>query len=724
MTAAAEPMDDLLDEFLAEMDEMLEAVDVAIVRFEAQPDDRSTLDTVFRLLHTLKGTCGFLALPRLEAIAHAGETLLELFRDAELAVSSEAVTLILRAIDQIKWLLDQLRRGEGEPAGDDAPLLAELHDACGSPQPETRSVEADGLPLVRPAAAALPPGPPAAEPGHEAEPGGSGTIRVSVELLDQLMTDVSELVLTRNELLKISRSQVDDLHANAFQRLSAITTQVQDTVVKTRMQPIGTAWKKLPRIVRDLANELGKKIDLVLDGEATELDRQVLEHVRDPLTHMVRNAADHGLERPEERLAAGKPATGVITLSAYHEAGCVTIRLTDDGRGLDVGKIRRKAVERGLGTAEEIEGLSDMQAQRLIFAPGFSTAEAVTNLSGRGVGMDVVRANIEQIGGHIDLSSVPGRGMVVTIKIPLTLAIISALIIQSDGECFAAPQSAVLEVVRAGPGAPCRIETIERVRILRLRDQLVPVVSLAEAVGLAGAGAGGGDAGFVLVMRVGDRDFGLLVDAVLETEEIVVKPLARALRAIPLFSGATILGDGSVALILDCSAFGALAASAPAAAEPPRAEGPKATELPARSLLLVRAGAGAPKVVELADVVRLEQVKPEQVQRMGEDWALNHRGVLTPVIALDGVVVASAADRPLLLLSHEGCAFALAVEEILDVREAPLKIELNSGRPGVLGAAIVGGQTVEVIDLAWCAAQARPRYTAAHERTLGERSAA
>ena len=373
------------------------------------------------------------------------------------------------------------------------------------------------------------------------------------------MTLVSELVLTRNQLLQLARTQENNSFAVPLQRLSHITSDLQEGVMKTRMQPIGNAWNKLPRLVRDLSREMDKKIELIMLGADTELDRQVLELIKDPLTHMVRNSGDHGLESPAERRAAGKPETGHITLNAYHEGGHIIIEIADDGRGLPLDRIRAKVLKNGLATEAELAGMSETQLQRFIFRAGFSTAAVVTAVSGRGVGMDVVKTNIEKIGGTIDLKSVPGAGTTFTIKIPLTLAIVSALIVEAGGERFAIPQISVVELVRAQKeagrghneaGSEIVIERINDTPVLRLRDRLLPLVNLNDLLAL-GESKNDDTGAYIVVAQVGASSLGIIVDRVFDTEEIVVKPVAPILRHVTMFSGNTILGDGSVIMILD-----------------------------------------------------------------------------------------------------------------------------------------------------------------------------
>ena len=402
---------------------------------------------------------------------------------------------------------------------------------------------------------------------QEADKIANQSIRVNVDTLEHLMTMVSELVLTRNQLLEISRRNEDTEFKVPLQRLSNVTAELQEGVMKTRMQPIGNAWQKLPRIVRDLSGELGKQIELEMHGADTELDRQVLDLIKDPLTHMVRNSADHGLETPAERLAGGKREQGTIRLSAYHEGGHIIICIADNGRGLNTERIKAKAISNGLVTEAELEKMTEAQIHKFIFAPGFSTAAAVTSVSGRGVGMDVVRTNIDQIGGTIDIKSVAGEGSSVTIKIPLTLAIVSALIVEAAGDRFAIPQLSVVELVRARANSEHRIERIKDTAVLRLRNKLLPLMHLKKLLKIDDGSSSDPENGFIVVTQVGSQTFGIVVDGVFHTEEIVVKPMSTKLRHIDMFSGNTILGDGAVIMIIDpngiAKALGAAGSAGP-----------------------------------------------------------------------------------------------------------------------------------------------------------------
>ncbi|HEU5019399.1 MAG TPA: chemotaxis protein CheA, partial [Pseudolabrys sp.] len=626
-------MDDLLREFVTETNENLDVVDVELVRFEQDPNNGKILDNVFRLVHTIKGTCGFLGLPRLEALAHAAEALMGKFRDGAPA-TSDTVTLVLATIDRIKEILDALEHEQREPEGSDEDLIAELEKMVAeverakpgsgktvgtlTPQVLERPLlpGEDTLDELERAFRAT-----AVEPPTRIEQVNAGavsdeengktanqSIRVSVDMLEHLMTTVSELVLTRNQLLEIVRRHEDSEFKAPLQRLSNVTAELQEGVMKARMQPIGHAWQKLPRIVRDLCNELGKQIELEMHGAETELDRQVLDLIKDPLTHMVRNSADHGLESPEDRRAAGKPDRGQIRLSAHHEGGHIIIQIADDGRGLDTERIKAKAVAQGLISEAEIQKLSEGQIHKYIFVPGFSTASKVTSVSGRGVGMDVVRNNIDQIGGTIDVKSVAGAGLCFTVKIPLTLAIVSALIVEAGGEQFAIPQMAVVELVRARADGDSRVERINDTMVLRLRDKLVPLARLTALLGMEREKQVEGR--FIVVMQVGKQTFGVVVDGVFHTEEIVVKPMSSKLRHIPMFSGNTILGDGSVIMIIDpngvAQALGSTVANHLAVEETVDAR--SENEAQTTPLLVFRAGSPQPMAVPLALITRLEEV--------------------------------------------------------------------------------------------------------------------
>jgi two-component system chemotaxis sensor kinase CheA len=696
-------MDELLRDFLTETGESLDLVDAELVRFEQEPNNGGILGNIFRLVHTIKGTCGFLGLSRLETLTHAAETLMGKFRDG-MPVTAEAVTLILSTIDRIKSILGELETKEQEPPGDDGDLIGRLARMARSetaappslPPPQQPAVEDAEEPRNPSAAAEVER--PSAETGEKL---AGHSIRVSVDTLDRLMTTVSELVLTRNQLLEIVRRYEESDFKVPLQRLSNVTAELQEGVMKTRMQPIGNAWQKLPRIVRDLCAELGKEIELEMHGAETELDRQVLELVRDPLTHLVRNCADHGIESPAARVAAGKPRTGTIRLNACHRGGHIIIEIDDDGRGLDAARIKAKAIETGLASEAELLGKSDGEICNFIFAPGFSTAAQVTSISGRGVGMDVVRSNIEQIGGTVELKSVAGAGTSFTIKIPLTLAIVSALIVEAAGERFAIPQLSVLELVRAGGAGEHRIERIKDTPVLRLRNQLLPLLYLKEVFRL---GDSDRDSGFVVVIQVGNQVFGAVVDGVLHTEEIVIKPMSSKLRHIAVFSGTTILGDGSVIMIVDPNGVAQALGRAAQTAQtdtPELNQGEVAVADDIVSLLVFRAGSHGLKAVPLSLVTRLEEIDCRRIEISDGRHLVQYRDQLMPLVRIDAEAgLKKEGSQPILVFSDQGRSMGLVVDEIVDIVEDKLDIEVVSNRPGVLGYAVVKGGTTEIVDVA------------------------
>ncbi len=735
-------MDDLLTDFLTETNESLAELDVALITLERTPDDADTLSLIFRLVHTIKGTCGFLGLPRLEHVAHAAENVLGKLRDHTLSVNPAIVSQVLAALDRIKMIVAALGVSGAEPAGDDSPLIAALNamaaGEAAAPAPE---------PVVPPAAVAEPPAPVAAAPppvaaapppppveapppppavarepapmedaaGPAAAPqqAAGQTIRVTVDVLEDLMTLVSELVLTRNQLLQLARGQDDSGFTVPLQRLSHITSELQEGVMKTRMQPIGNAWNKLPRLVRDLSQELHKKIELTMLGAETELDRQVLELIKDPLTHMVRNSGDHGLEAPADRRAAGKSETGRITLNAFHEGGHIILEISDDGRGLPVDRIKAKVIANNLATEAELATMSDAQIQRFIFRAGFSTAAQVSAVSGRGVGMDVVKTNIEKIGGTIDLKSIPGQGTTFTIKIPLTLAIVSALIVEAGGERFAIPQLSVVELVRAqregeqANGSESVIERINDTPVLRLRDRLLPLVSLNSLLSLGGEVRDERGA-YIVVTQVGASLLGIIVDRVFDTEEIVVKPVAPILRHVTMFSGNTILGDGSVIMILDPNGIargtGVAAGGDSKTAKSAMTDFARSSEKTA--MLLFRAGGDQKMAVPLGLVARLEDVPRDKIEISCGNPVMQYRGKLMPLVPLSGVVDTERPRQPLLVFADKEHAMGLMVDEIVDVVEDRLEIELAGARPGLLGTAVIAGQAIDVLDTMYWLTQA------------------
>lgn len=859
-------MDDLLNEFLTETNESIDVVDVELVTLEQDPTNKPILDNIFRLVHTIKGTCGFLGLPRLESVAHAGENVLGKYRDGELVVTSDSVTLILSALDRIKEILSALEETQEEPQGDDSDIINQLNEVAYGDVSPASAEETIVMPEITQSKNVLPgqvsleeleaafaaaPGPdddvtPEEAPEDlltriggvdavkviihllhnrilsdvsvkmfmdgvntrnskermgdfftaclsrkpEKGPSVSATfepfisngitekqndtirallgdvleevdlppldaeavlaeyddvavtflsevaskskeeskkaaasngkqgdnslanqsIRVSVQVLEDLMTMVSELVLTRNQLMQILRNTNDSAFSIPLQHLSQCTTELQEGVMKTRMQPVGNAWAKLPRIIRDLQLELGKKIDLQMLGADTELDRQVLEMIKDPLTHMVRNSADHGVELPADRLAAGKKETGIIRLNAFHEGGHIIIEITDDGAGIPVEKLKAKALKNGLASEEELNQMTDNQIQMFVFHAGFSTAEKVTAVSGRGVGMDVVRTNIEKIGGTVDLKSVEGKGTSFSIKIPLTLAIVSALIVKCREDRFAIPQISVLELVRASSDSEHNIEHINDTPVLRLRDRLLPLIRLDEILGMPALEKESAEVAvekkddYIVIIQVGSFTFGIVVDKVFDTEEIVVKPVAPILRNLQTFAGNTILGDGKVIMILDPNGIANQISDSATDSAGFGAEEEKqiTVEDEREAILLFGAGENSRRAVPLSLVARLEEVDVTTIEVSDGKPVVQYRGQLMPLVRLDDTYQLKTEGRqPVLVFVDGDKSMGIVVDEIVDILEDNINIELSSAVDGQVGTAVVNGNATEMIDVAY-----------------------
>jgi two-component system chemotaxis sensor kinase CheA len=631
---------EMIREFLVESHENLSRLDQDLVELEKHPRDADLLGSIFRTIHTIKGACGFLAFSVLEAITHQAETLLSQLRDGQRELTPALVSLVLETVDATRKVLAAIEAGgkegterfedlterlriaaqlttgpeipsapdpsrAGMTPGQELQLLgekstSELHEDGPPEKEEERGRKKEGgkeEDLARPSAAV------------------DSNIRVGVGLLDKLMDLVGELVLTRNQILQFNVEREDPALNATSQRLNLITTELQEGVMKTRMQPIGVVWNKLPRVVRDMATSLGKQIDLQMDGAETELDRTIIEAIKDPLMHVIRNSCDHGIETPDIRIQAGKAPQGVLTLRAYHEGGQVNIEIADDGAGIDVARLKRKALENGLLRPEQVDKLSDREALSLIFLAGFSTAKTVTNFSGRGVGMDVVKSHIEKIGGVVDVFSRLGEGATVKIRIPLTLAIIPGLVITSGGERFVIPQVSLLELIRSEADQSGKhIEYVHGTPVYRRRGSLLPIAYLNQVLGLKSADHN--EAVSMVVLQAEDRQFGLVVDGINDTQEIVVKPLGKQLKGLTLYAGATIMGDGRVALILDVLGIGQRSGVLAEFLEQARGSGQQKvqSETAQQRLLLFRAGSFERLAVPLSLVARLEEFPQSAIE--------------------------------------------------------------------------------------------------------------
>jgi two-component system chemotaxis sensor kinase CheA len=713
---------ELIHEFLIESGENLARLDQEMVELEKRPEDRELLSSVFRTIHTIKGTCGFLGFGILEEVTHHAENLLSKVRNGECALTPPLASLVLEAVDAVKAEMASIERAGQESGEPYTELIARLSRAVESPDAVAESVATPPPSPVRPAS------PPAPEPARvepeaatrtDAEPSArplapvaEQTIRVDVGLLDNLMNLVGELVLARNQILQfIAKRPEEDTGLNGTsQRLNLITTQLQEGVMKTRMQPIGLVWNKLPRVVRDLAHQCGKQIRVEMIGAETELDKSIIESIKDPLTHIVRNSCDHGIEMPEARVARGKPPMGTLTLRAFHEGGQVNIEIADDGAGIDPEKVKAKAIAKGLLRPDQAERLTEREAVNLVFLPGFSTAEKVTNISGRGVGMDVVRTNIERMGGVVDLVSQPGMGAAVRIKIPLTLAIIPGLVVEGAGERFVIPQASLLELIRLEGESKKRIETVGNAPVFRRRGRLLPLLSLAEAVGEAG-GWREREAVHIVVLQAEKHLFGLVVDGIFDTQEIVVKPLGKQLMDLNLYAGATIMGDGRVVLILDILGLARMAGLMHDTAAGSRRELEASDEqvLEARqSFLLVSAGARERVAVPLEGVARIEEIPRARMERAGGRTVTQYRGRILPLTDLTEVIgggpLASRDHTPgaviqAVVLTRGGAEAGVMVDQVLDVIEESARIDPLSRSRGLAGSAVLGGKVTDILDL-------------------------
>jgi two-component system, chemotaxis family, sensor kinase CheA len=777
--------DDIVKEFLVESYENLDRLDRDLLALEKNPSDRETLGSVFRTIHTIKGTSGFLAFDKLGAVAHVGESLLGLLRDGQKALDQDITSALLALVDVVRQMLASIEATGVEGDRDDSGLISRLtrlqdvFEPLGTSgaAPELKAVAAAGASPgsgandcsansgVRQAfdsnqvdlkqvdlkhvdedekAVALiekpKPGSPARPAGVVAPPAAVGqsasdrTIRLDVTLLDHLMNLVGELVLARNQILQFANSTEETSLLAASQRLNLITSELQEGVMKTRMQPIGNIWNKLPRTVRDLALECGKKVRVEMEGEETELDKTLIEAIKDPLTHIVRNSVDHGIERPEVREAAGKNPEGRLSLRSFHEGGQVNIEIADDGAGLDQERIRQKALEKNLISAEQAGRLSDREIVNLVFLPGFSTAQTVTNVSGRGVGMDVVKTHIEKIGGTVDLQSKPGQGVLVRMKIPLTLAIIPALIVTSGGERYAVPQVNLLELVGLdGEQARKGIESIHGSPVYRLRGRLLPLVHLenvlqaktanasespsvtSSVTSPAAASVNSGRVNIV-VLEADGRHFGLVVDEINDTEEIVVKPLSKHLKTISVYAGATIMGDGKVALILDVLGLAQCSKILVEGRERLQEDDAVAAAGAAngkQKLVLFAGLAGARMAVPLQLLARLENIPGAEVERSGNHWVTQYRGQILPLIrvshaleerrhlpaGVDMLPLPTTAMLQVLVLESEKHSFGLVVNEILDIVESTLQPQSPATRAGVLHSSVIAERVTELLDV-------------------------
>jgi two-component system, chemotaxis family, sensor kinase CheA len=752
-------MDELTREFLIESQEGLDRMERCLTDLEERPQDTDLLGEIFRSVHTIKGTTGFLGFKRLEKLAHAGENLLGLLRDGKLSANQAIITGLLQLMDALRGILRIIEthnhEGEGEDLQGDAALIARLHElqhpeaatitvASASTAQAAATHEPQSTHLAPPSAKSSPPAipdsdtapapaakpaivlPDAPKPAIEQVPdtgkpkaaaASDSTLRVDVVLLNRMMNLVGELVLTRNQILQATSA--DPNFTLLSRRLDMVTADLRESVMRARMQPVSNVFSKFPRIIRDLSQMLHRKVRLVMEGQETELDKSLLEAIKDPLTHAVRNSLDHGIEMPDVRLAAGKDPEGTLKLRAYQESSHVIIEVSDDGAGIGVERVRAKAIERGLITAERAALLGERELLQLIFLPGFSTAEAVTNVSGRGVGMDVVRTNVEKIGGKVEIESRPGKGTTLRLRIPLTLAIIPALIVRSLNQSFALPQGALSELVHIPPDrVASAIEWMQGTPLYRLRGQLLPLIFLDRMLSRSSRHASNlkfsnGTSPesetlperdhFIAVLDADGRRFGLVVDGLADREEIVVKPLSAILKAIGLYSGATVLGSGDLALILDPGSIATRAGVALGGAK-------ESTEIlredhkedaTGSRYLLVEAGQRR-AAIPLGDVLRIERIPFSRVEYIGYRPVLNFQGQLLPIEDSAGVF-ASAQGNPDAQLTVVVCRegnrqVGIAVSHVLDVAAGNELFEAGS-QQRASGVTLLNDHVTGIVDL-------------------------
>ena len=742
-------MDELTREFLIESQEGLDRMERCLTDLEQRPGDAALIAEIFRSVHTIKGTTGFLGYKRLEKLAHAGENLLGLLREGKILASAAVVTALLQLLDALRSILRSIEAEESEGNGDDAELIQRLEELQAAPPSAVASVtpveaavparskvrsrssravivtakKSARIPVAAAATVvsnpalqrslAAPPleSPVAATPAEHDAPKTSATalgaaestLRVDVALLNRMMNLVGELVLTRNQVLQATAA-VPGLTLLS-RRLDMVTADLRESVMKARMQPVSNVFAKIPRMVRDLSQSLGRRVRLEVEGQETELDKSLLEAIKDPLTHAVRNALDHGIEPPEVRIAAGKDPEGALKLRAVQEGSHVIIEVSDDGAGISVERVRQKAIERNLISAERAEQQSERELLQLIFLPGLSTASAVTKVSGRGVGMDVVRTNVEKIGGKVELDSRPGSGTTLRLRIPLTLAIIPALIVHSAGQSFALPQAALSELVHVSAHkASSAIEWIEDAPLYRLRGSLLPLVFLDRMLspGLTHDRDNRMES-YIAVLDADGRRFGLVIDGLADSEEIVVKPLSAALKGISLYSGATVLGSGNLALILDPSAIAVRAGIRLSAEDkdPGISEDSSDLQTSRRADYLLVDIAGRRAAVSLDDVLRIEQIPASRVEYVGHRPVLNFGGQILPVDDTDGLLAASGEGTQIVVVvcrdanRHVG----FVVSHVLDVAAGADLFEAGSSRRAE-GVTLLKERVTGLVDLA------------------------
>ena len=734
--------DDILVEFIVEAREILDQLDLDFVQLEITPDDQKLVGNIFRAMHTLKGSSGFFAFKRLEKVSHAGESLLGKIRDGQLTLDTQKATILLSTLDCLRAIIEGIESTHTEPPGDDSGLVENLLALAAGKEtnvpiqpttPAEPQAEAISAPEnIAHAVSPEPPTPPANSSVVISADDSESTdqvwapdpadiikaqetaapVKVSLELLDKLMNLVSEMVLARNRLLPFTTQFSDHDFSSAVRVVDLLTLELQERMMKTRMQPIAQVWTKFPRLMRDVSNQCGKQVSLIQEGSETELDRTLLDAIRDPLVHIIRNSIDHGIELPEERISRGKPVLGKVLLRASHENGMVVIEIADDGAGVDFDLVRQRAIEKNLIPLQQAQELTDMQLLEFIFLPGFSTKSQVTNLSGRGVGMDVVKTNISNIGGSIDINSKRGVGTNIRLKIPLTLAIMPALFVRCGSEPYAIPQNSVLEMVRLDLSeATTGLEDFYGTPVFRLRNQLVPILFLNHQLEVSQDLPAADAILNIAILQSSGIRFGLVVDEVLKMQEVVVKPLGPLLKDVKDFAGATILGNGRVALILDIDGIAIQSGMvAKIQSRPLNAESiqEKSSEEDVAMLSFELEGQSR-LAIYLENVQRLEMISPKQVQRNGNRDVIQYGKEIMHLLYLNQYIeganhrkTPSIEDEVIPVIVHytNGIPVGLVVSQVHDIIHVSKNLhEANPPQKGLLGCVSLNDQVINVIDL-------------------------
>lgn len=666
-------MDDLLQEFIAETRETLEALSGEIVAWEANPDDRARLDAIFRFVHTVKGSCGFLDLPRLTRLSHAAEDVLAAVRAGERAPDRALVNAVLAVVDRIGELVEAIDAGSALDASGEDLLIAAL---------------AEGSEEVVQAATPL------------AQRAPARSVRLNVDLLDRMMSGMSDMVLARNELSRRLRNvEIDPQVEAALERMSATVADLRDTVTRTRMQKIDALFSALPRMVRDTAASLGKSVSLQIEGAEVELDREMIEVLRDPLVHIIRNAIDHGIEAAAERRAAGKRENGRLGVAARQSGNQIVVEIADDGRGIDTERLIRKLADAGRDE-RALRALSERAKLQLVFEPGLTSKDEVSEVSGRGVGMDVVRSAIEQIGGRVDLDNQPGRGLRILIHVPLTLSIIPTIVVAAAGQRFAVPRQAIEEIVSESSDA-IRVDRIGSAEVATVRDRRLPLVELASVLGIGGNVCAMRT--MLAIVSVGEGSYALRVDDVLDNEELVIKPAAPAIMATGIYAGQTLPDSGCPMLLLDCAGIARDAglqfvretlAEAEEEADEAEAEGVAA-------LVFIDLD-GVRRAVPLNVVDRIEQVDPDAIRHAAGRMRLTIDERILPLAAQGDI---PAASWSVLRLQDGVSEIGYAISEAADIVTLPSEIVPARESGPVAGAVLLDGEPVELLDPHWLFAE-------------------